>query len=110
MICPYRAYTNKYVPTLNFFDVNTANSWVKMKKQLKNYGYQFQQRNGLLVISLTAYMGIVYAFSWLNNLGYVKLGKNLTGDLSPFLDIDYFIYTIVNVGVLIYIAKLNVFE
>ena len=39
MIVPYRAYTNKYLPTVNFFDVNTANSWVRMKKQIKNYGY-----------------------------------------------------------------------
>ena len=64
----------------------------------------------MLVIALTAHMGLVYAFTWLNNLGYVKLGKNLTGDLSPFLDIDYFIFTIVNVGVLSFIARLNYFE
>lgn len=45
MISPYRAFTNKYLPTLNFFDANSANSWVRMKKQIRNYGYQFQQRN-----------------------------------------------------------------
>lgn len=55
-------------------------------------------------------MAIVYAFSWLNNLGYIKLGKNLTGDLTPFLEIDYFIFTVVNVGVLSFIARLNNFE
>jgi hypothetical protein len=39
MITPYRAYTNKYIPTINFFDASAVDSWIRMKKQVKNYGY-----------------------------------------------------------------------
>jgi len=56
-----------------------------------------------------AHMGFVYAFAWLNNLGYVKLGS-FASDLAPFLDIDYFLLTVVNVSVLTYIARINNFE
>jgi len=56
-----------------------------------------------------AHMGFVYAFTWLNNLGYVKLGS-FASDLTPFLDIDYFLLTVVNVSVLTYIARINNFE
>jgi hypothetical protein len=110
MISPYRQFTNKYLPTLNFFDANTAYSWLRMKKQTFIYGNQFIERNNLTLASLAFQSIVVYGVTWLNNLGYVKLGKNLSTDISIFFDIDYFLYTIVQVGVLVFIAKINQFD
>lgn len=86
LISPYRIHSNKLLPTINYFDTNSANSWARMKKQIRNYGYQFQQRNILLLNALFIYLGLVYLLTWLSNLGYMKFAKGLDTDLSKFLD------------------------
>jgi hypothetical protein len=38
MLEPYRVFTDKFLPTLNFLDPNNAATWLKIKKLSGNYG------------------------------------------------------------------------
>lgn len=110
LIEPYRVYTDKFLPTINFLDPNSAATWLKIKKVVSNYGHQFRQRNLALIVGLNAYMVLIYIFRWMTELGLIKLGKSVDADLSPFLNIDYVVFTFLNMGILFYLARLNEFN
>lgn len=82
---------------------------MKIKRISSNYGYHFRQRNLKLIVCLNVYMVIIYIFRWLTELGLVKLGKSVDADLDPFLNIDYVVFTFLNMGILFYLAQLNEF-
>ena len=107
MIEPYRVFADKFLPTVNFLDPNSAATWMKIKKISLKYGAQFRERNLMLVVGLNAYMVIIYIFKWLTDLGLVKLGKAVDADLEPFLNIDYVVFTFLNMGILFYLAQIN---
>ena len=63
----------------------------------------------MLIVGLNAYMVIIYIFRWMTELGLVKLGKAVDADLEPFLNIDYVVFTFLNMGILFFLASLNEF-
>lgn len=109
MLESYRVYNDKFLPTLNILDPNTANSWSKMRKIVMNYGHNFKQRHLKLMMCLILYMVLIYVLTWLNNIGVIRLNRTATVELRPFLDIDYFLFTILVIVIIFYIQRINKF-
>jgi hypothetical protein len=58
-------------------------------------------------VGLQFYMVLIYIFKWATDLGLVKIGKAYDADLRPFLNFDYIIFTLLNIGLLMVLAQLN---
>lgn len=107
LISPHKVYKKKLLPTLNFLDKTSANSWYMMRRTLQNYGYNMEMRHKLLIPALFCYMIFIYALNWIKNLGLIKMEKNFVERMAPFLNIDYTIFSWLILVLLFELAGLN---
>jgi hypothetical protein len=66
-------------------------------------------RHELLIPSLFLYMIFVYMCNWLVGLDLVKLENSLIKDLSPFLKIDYAVFSCLILFLFLIYSRLNQF-
>ena len=109
MIRLNKIYSAKHVPTLNIFDPTSIASWFKIRKISRHYGRNMTNRHELLIPSLFLYMIFVYMCNWLVGLDLVKLENSLIKDLSPFLKIDYAVFSCLILFLFVIYSRLNQF-
>jgi hypothetical protein len=109
MLKPHKIYKTKIMPTINILDATNGHSWMKMRKAAKNYGYSITKRHELLIPTLFVYMIGVYLCSWLVGLRVYKLEKSFIHNLYPFLKMDYVIFSILILILLLILARVNSF-
>lgn len=107
MVSNHKVHANKRLPTINILDPTSAMSWIKMRKIVRNYGYNMTVRHSLFINALFMYMVMVYITNWIVGLNLVHLEKSYLRNLSPFLKMDYSIFSILILILLFTIARLN---
>jgi hypothetical protein len=109
MLKPHKLYVKKLMPTINILDQTNAHSWMKMRKIAKGYGYSINKRHDLLIPALFVYMIFVYICSWLVGLNVYKLEKSFIHNLYPFLKMDYIIFSVLILLLMLILARVNSF-
>jgi hypothetical protein len=107
MVSPERTSSAKFVPTLNLLDVTSAYTWLKMRRVVKDYGKRMTVRHELLIPAIFIYMVFIYMFNWVKNLELVSFDHAFIKNLSPFLNIDYVMFSVLILYLLLTIARVN---
>jgi hypothetical protein len=109
MVCPLKIYPDKIIPTLDYLMPCNAYSWFKMRKIVKNYGLNMTSRHELLVPALLLYLVLVFLFNWVVELQFIDLGNSIVPLLVPFLRIDYILFAILILLLMLVISNINSF-
>jgi hypothetical protein len=109
MVRPEKTDSKKFLPTVDIFDSINALSWYRLRRIVRDYGFNMTKRHMLLMPALFIYMIFIYALNWLKNLNAISVAQNFMNDVAPILNIDYTIFSFLIIFLLIILTRFNVF-